>query len=62
MPAFYYSCPLNSDSRMMVSIQEANPKGFLRTILAQIKLLWLKLCHPEAGTVKPLGFFDPAAE
>jgi hypothetical protein len=39
-----------------VSIQQANPKGFLETILAQIKLFWLKLCHPEAEIVKPLGF------
>jgi hypothetical protein len=22
----------------------------------QIKLFWLKLCHPEAEIVKPLGF------
>jgi hypothetical protein len=39
-----------------VSIQQANPKGFPETILAQIKLFWLKLCHPEAEIVKPLGF------
>jgi hypothetical protein len=25
-------------------------------ILVQIKLFWLKLCHLEAGIVKPLGF------
>ena len=45
-----------------VSIQQANPKGFPETILAQIKLFWLKLYHPEAEIVKPLGVFDPAAE
>jgi hypothetical protein len=38
---------------MKVSIQQANPKGFLKTILVQIKLLWLKLRHPEAEIVKP---------
>jgi hypothetical protein len=40
----------------VVSIQQPNPKGFLKTILVQIKLFWLKLCHPEAEIGKPLGF------
>jgi hypothetical protein len=40
----------------MVSVQQANPKGFLETFLVQIKLFWLKLCHLEIGFVKPLGF------
>jgi len=40
----------------MLLYQKANPKGFLKTILVQIKPLWLKLCHPEAEIVKPLGF------
>jgi hypothetical protein len=41
---------------LIVSIQQVNPKGFLKTILVQIKLFWLKLCHPEVEIVKPLGF------
>jgi hypothetical protein len=43
-------------STTIVSVRQANPKGFLETILVQIKLLWLKLRHPEAEIVKPLGF------
>jgi hypothetical protein len=39
-----------------VSTQQANPKGFLETILVQIKPFLLKLCHPEAEIGKPLGF------
>jgi hypothetical protein len=41
---------------LAVSIQQINPKGFLKTILVVIKLFWLKLCYPEAEIVKPLGF------
>jgi hypothetical protein len=39
-----------------VSIQQANPKGFQRMFLVQIKLFWLKSSHIETGLVKPLGF------
>jgi len=40
----------------MQEMRWEDTKGFLKTILVQIKLFWLKLCHPEAEIVKPLGF------
>jgi hypothetical protein len=44
-----------------VSIQQANPKGFQRMFLVQIKLFWLKSSHIDR-TCQTFRVFDPDVE